>query len=204
VNWYTCIIHFPNHINPVQYFHTRAETRDDAERHALEWATEPAFPDVSVEHVFNGKLEANTDYSSDEPVKLAAPPAPAKASAAAETDELRDAGNAMADALSSIHRTPHLVKDEAACLVRRWRIATAAAALADGERQGVVEPLESWREDDGQALWWLFPVVVAPYVGSPLDLDWPGYHTHWTRLPALPAPAPSPAQPGQQPGKVDE
>ena len=68
--------------------------------------------------------------------------------------------------------------------------------------------LEAWNEDYGDVLWWKFPVNEAPYVGSPLDLGytvevtvatvyggnkfttmvggWPGYHTHWTPLPAVP------------------
>lgn len=43
-------------------------------------------------------------------------------------------------------------------------------------------PLSAWHEDDGPALWWRFPVDEPPYVGTPLDTDWPGYHTHWTRI----------------------
>lgn len=44
-------------------------------------------------------------------------------------------------------------------------------------------PLEEWGEDDGPCLWYAFPLQEPPYVGSPLDDDWPGYHTHWTPLP---------------------
>lgn len=70
-------------------------------------------------------------------------------------------------------------------------------------------PLDEWNEDDGDVLWWKFPIEEAPYVGSPLDLGqtvevtartvatetaplrfmvggWPGYHTHWTPLPEAP------------------
>jgi hypothetical protein len=43
-----------------------------------------------------------------------------------------------------------------------------------------------WHEDLGDVLWWKFPIVEAPYVGSPLASDWPGYHTHWTPLPPMP------------------
>lgn len=70
--------------------------------------------------------------------------------------------------------------------------------------------LIDWSEEDGDVLWWKFPVQEAPYVGSPLNLGfpvmvdligpkgktlgsitkqvggWPGYHTHWTPLPATP------------------
>ena len=72
-------------------------------------------------------------------------------------------------------------------------------------------PLDEWCEEDGDVLWWKFPIEEAPYVGSPLDLGrtvglqilgasepflqtqfmvggWPGYHTHWTPIerPATP------------------
>jgi len=50
-------------------------------------------------------------------------------------------------------------------------------------------PLEAWHEDDGPALWWVFPLVEPPYCGSPLDEDWPGYHTHWTTFTIPDAPA---------------
>ncbi|WP_213956293.1 hypothetical protein [Variovorax sp. dw_954] len=43
-------------------------------------------------------------------------------------------------------------------------------------------PLADWHEDYGAALWWAFPVNEAPYSGSPLSSDWPGYHTHWTPI----------------------
>lgn len=43
-------------------------------------------------------------------------------------------------------------------------------------------PLEEWHEDIGDALWWRFPIEEPPYVGSPLDCAWTGYHTHWTPI----------------------
>ena len=43
-------------------------------------------------------------------------------------------------------------------------------------------PLDEWNEDYGDVLWWKFPIEEPPYVGSPLDEKWPGYHTHWTLL----------------------
>ncbi|MCY9593742.1 hypothetical protein PC41400_21670 [Paenibacillus chitinolyticus] len=43
-------------------------------------------------------------------------------------------------------------------------------------------PIDEWHEDDGTVLWWSFPIEEPPYCGSPLDADWPGYHTHWTSL----------------------
>lgn len=43
-------------------------------------------------------------------------------------------------------------------------------------------PLDEWHEDDGVVLWWRFPISEPPYVGTPLDDDWPVYATYWTRL----------------------
>lgn len=52
-----------------------------------------------------------------------------------------------------------------------------------------LRPLDDWHEGLGDVLWWRFPVDEPPYVGSPLDLDWPGYHTHWEPIsvPEVPA-----------------
>jgi hypothetical protein len=60
-----------------------------------------------------------------------------------------------------------------------------ASAFAAKEAQ----PLSKWHEDVGNVLWWTFPVNEPPWCGQPSDSDWPGYHTHWTRLlvPGLPA-----------------
>ncbi len=78
----------------------------------------------------------------------------------------------------------------------------------------VARPLHEWTEDMGDVLWWAFPITEAPWVGTPLSLGhtvevhtqdsvrprvaarcyvggWPGYHTHWTPLPAPPAPPPA-------------
>jgi len=53
-------------------------------------------------------------------------------------------------------------------------------------------PLADWDERDSNVLWWMFPVVEPPYVGTPLDDDWPGYHTHWTPI-DIPVSAPETA-----------
>ena len=59
----------------------------------------------------------------------------------------------------------------------------------------VAIPGEQWTEDYGPVLWWRFPVMDmdAPWAGTPNDSDWPGCHTHFTRLPPAPvAPACTP------------
>lgn len=43
-------------------------------------------------------------------------------------------------------------------------------------------PLEDWHEEIGSVIWWKLPVDEPPWVGTPLDSDWPDYHTHFTRL----------------------
>jgi hypothetical protein len=66
-------------------------------------------------------------------------------------------------------------------------------------------PLDDWHEDYGSALWWKFPIVEAPYSGSPLDDGWPGYHTHWTPFPEVSSPVTQCSQrSGSQPKPSDE
>ena len=48
--------------------------------------------------------------------------------------------------------------------------------------QPSLRTLEEWHEDKGAALWWAFPIVEPPYVGSPLDDDFPDFVTHWTPI----------------------
>lgn len=66
---------------------------------------------------------------------------------------------------------------------------TADVLISQGVTvQECARSLEEWGEDYGDVLWWKIPIEEPPYVGSPLDADWPGYHTHWTPiiLPQLP------------------
>lgn len=46
----------------------------------------------------------------------------------------------------------------------------------------LARPKDDWHEDMGAVLWWVFPIKEPPYCGTPVDTDWPGYHTHWTPL----------------------
>jgi hypothetical protein len=52
----------------------------------------------------------------------------------------------------------------------------------------VAIPGEQWHDDDGACLWWRFPIEEPPWSGDPRGEDWPGYHTHFTRIvcPVLP------------------
>lgn len=48
-------------------------------------------------------------------------------------------------------------------------------------------PEEEWHEDMGSVVWWLFPVSEPGWIGTPLDSNWPGYHTHFTPHPPVPS-----------------
>lgn len=50
--------------------------------------------------------------------------------------------------------------------------------------------LSEWHEDVADVLWWRFPIAEPPYVGQPIDSDWPGYHTHFTLIALPPTPTP--------------
>ncbi len=55
---------------------------------------------------------------------------------------------------------------------------------ADNAAISAVFGLDDWHEDDGAVLWW--HPDEAPWVGTPNDSDWPGYHELWTPLPDYP------------------
>lgn len=76
---------------------------------------------------------------------------------------------------------------------------TAVDVVDDDPRPDVTAlPLDDWHEDDGPVVWWKFPVEEPSWIGTPLDTNWPGYHTHWTPHPPIPSPhnepLPSPSQ----------
>lgn len=69
----------------------------------------------------------------------------------------------------------------------RLRLLCDASDIA--ERMGTLfgrptapHPIDEWHEDNGAVLWWAFPIEEPPYCGTPLDSDWPNYHTHWTPI----------------------
>ncbi len=53
-----------------------------------------------------------------------------------------------------------------------------------GELEDAIEPrhIDEWHEDDGDCLWWHFPIQEPPYCGTPNDMNFPDYVTHFTRL----------------------
>ena len=54
--------------------------------------------------------------------------------------------------------------------------------LEKGKMVEKLDSIEEWNEDDGDCLWWSFPVVEAPYCGSPLDCNFPKDVTHFTKI----------------------
>lgn len=69
---------------------------------------------------------------------------------------------------------------ELEALLRRCLAALAA------EPAPVAVPGEQYHEDMGPVTWWRLPVDEPPWVGTPNDWDWPGYHTHFTPAPPVP------------------
>lgn len=66
----------------------------------------------------------------------------------------------------------------------------AVRAAIQQESAEVAKPLSEWHEDFGPVVWWRFCLDERPdeasWIGTPLDGDWPGYHTHWTPHPPIP------------------
>lgn len=70
-----------------------------------------------------------------------------------------------------------------------------AALLAEGDAKPAsvpdARPLDDWHEDLGDCVWWAWHKGEwrgePAHIGSPLDSDWPGYHTHWIPHPSFPS-----------------
>ena len=65
-----------------------------------------------------------------------------------------------------------------------------AAKERYGQKPVIARSLPEWHEDDGPVLWWEWCgndwAGEPAWAGTPLDDDWPGYHTHWTPHPKQP------------------
>lgn len=116
-------------------------------------------------------------------------PADVEAAIASLVAAARDATNYEPDRTTAAKHlaAERLVKESIANL-RTAIAAEIERARAEGWAESpaapatVARPISEWHEDRGSALWWRFPVEEPPYSGSPLDSDWPGYHTHWTPI----------------------
>lgn len=58
----------------------------------------------------------------------------------------------------------------------------AVKRLGELEDAHEPKPIEEWKEEYGDCLWWSFPIVEPPYCSSPLAIDFPDHVTHFTRL----------------------
>lgn len=58
----------------------------------------------------------------------------------------------------------------------------AVRQLGKLEDANTPRSIEEWHEEDGDCLWWSFPIEEPPYCGTPLDCNFPDYVTHFTRL----------------------
>jgi hypothetical protein len=127
------------------------------------------------------------------------------------------AGNDMRPYKADVDDWPPSYRDDFIADAKAVLEALSRTSPVGGWEPAAARPLAEWAESDGNVLWWAMGsdgkwLGEPPYVGSPLDLGqtveveirtntgefihqhmvggWPGYHTHWTPLPA------SPAQPG--------
>lgn len=77
------------------------------------------------------------------------------------------------------------VEKERAYKLEQTLIQTTASLVNEEAREKKLRearPIDEWHEDYGDVLWWTFPIEESPYCGTPLDSDWPDYHTHWTPI----------------------
>ena len=73
-----------------------------------------------------------------------------------------------------------VVEKFAAELVASYEAQPASVAIS-------ALPLAEYDDDFGPVTWWRFPVEEPAWIGTPNDSEWPGYHTHWTPHPEVPA-----------------
>lgn len=66
-----------------------------------------------------------------------------------------------------------------------------AVNFSDALAELVARPLTEWNEHFGNVTWWRWEsngwAGEPAWNGTPDDSDWPGYHTHWTPHPNMPA-----------------
>ena len=97
---------------------------------------------------------------------------------------LADAVQVSEDGPECRHCT-HVLDNDGRGHPRKCPVPVVEEALGLLARSRVARPRSEWHEDYGDVLWWHLPVQEPPYVGSPLDDDWPdddGWLTHWTPI----------------------
>lgn len=74
-----------------------------------------------------------------------------------------------------------------------WRAWEAARRLRPVvvDETPIAKPLSEWHEDHGDGVWFTWRdgqwLGEPAWIGTPLDSDWPGYHTHYLPHPPFPA-----------------
>lgn len=66
--------------------------------------------------------------------------------------------------------------------IDKYAIELSIEGLKELERAKRAIPIEEWHEDYGDCIWWTFPIEEPPYVGSPLEDNFPDGFTHFTRI----------------------
>lgn len=110
--------------------------------------------------------------------------------------------------IENVERAPHQAIQNDILEYLKWVQDEKARADAAEQNRGTekwdtARPIDEWHEDIGPVLWWTFPIEEPPYCGTPMDGDWPGYHTHWTPfiIPFTPAPA-APKEGSDEAGEI--
>lgn len=76
--------------------------------------------------------------------------------------------------------------------VRLARLMILEAAASPTKQQPQrARPLDEWHEDFGPGMWFAWTdggwLGEPAWIGTPIDSDWPGYHTHFLPHPSFPA-----------------
>jgi hypothetical protein len=105
--------------------------------------------------------------------------------ATARADAVRDAAEAAneADSLELALHGPAKIVERILALIDT---PTPSAPSPEAVARAAL-PLDEWHEDIGNVTWWEFPISEPAWIGTPLDSDWPGYHTHFTAHPPIPS-----------------
>lgn len=147
--------------------------------------SDPGEPDIG-QWLSEEPAPADASWLKSEPLYRTPPAAPAAVQEAVAPEGYVEA---LSEAIRSVPRLP---ADDMSMDPPCDFVSPPAAPSDEGR------PLAEWYEDHGNVVWWAFPVNEPAWIGKPIDDDWPGYHTHWTPHPPVPALAAQPAAPSDE------
>jgi hypothetical protein len=133
-------------------------------------------------HKANGSPAFHEDGAAGGCVRIAAPQPQASLNEPFGNSE----GLPQAEPVGDVDGVTSSVKNGATYVKLRGEFPVGTKLYTAPQPQAA-RPLSEWHEDFGTVTWWRFPVNEPPWVGTPWDSDWPGYHTHWTPAPPVPA-----------------